>query len=440
MTNPCRRRVTFRLVFEALLALLVSPGAWGQELPVAKPEAVGLSPEKLALIGPALEALVTNQQIAGAVTIIARQGQLVYWEAVGQRDVASGLPMERDTIMRIHSMTKPITSVAILMLMEDGQLGLDDPVGKFLPEMKGLKVFVRASGTNLITEPARREPTVRDLLRHTAGLTYGFFSATPVDQAYRRADLLALDNTLTDLTRKLGGLPLQYQPGTVWNYSFATDVLGRLVEVVSGKPLDVFLAERILQPLDMRDTGFSVPPEKLARFAATHGVAAGKLCVSDAPGTSPYRAHPSLLSGGGGLVSTARDYLRFCQMLAAGGELGGRRLLRRETVQSMTANQLPASAMPIAIGSNPRPGVGFGYGFSVQVQRDPRSVAPIGEYGWGGAASTHVWISPKDELIVIALQQFEPYTAVLEQTLKPPGYDAIRDPLPASKSNPNPIR
>jgi len=436
MSKTCRHWLVFRRAGAVLLTLLVLPAAWCQELPRARPQAVGLSPEKMALLGPALQALVTNQQIAGAVTLIARRGQVVYWEAVGQRDLASGRPMERDTIMRIYSMTKPITSVAILMLMEDGQLALDDPIAKYLPEMKGVQVFVRASGTNLITEPAQREPTVRDLLRHTAGLSYGFFSDGPVDQAYRRADLLALDNTLTNLIGKLGGLPLQYQPGTVWNYSIATDVLGRIVEVVSGKSLDVFLAERIFQPLDMRDTGFSVPPEKLARFAATHGVAAGQLCVSDAPATSSYRAHPSLLSGGGGLVSTARDYLRFCQMLAAGGELNGRRLLRRATVQSMTANQLPASAMPIAIGPNPRPGVGFGFGFSVQVQRDPLSVAPVGEYGWGGAASTHVWISPRDELIVIALQQFEPYAAVLEQTLKPLVYDAIRDPGSPKKSSP----
>lgn len=427
MTKPIRQPVLFSLACTALFSLFVIPGAWGQELPTVKPEAVGLSSEKLATIGPALQALVTDHKVAGAVTMIARHGKLVYFEAVGQRDIACGLPMERDTIVRLYSMTKPITSVAIMMLIEDGKLGLDDPIAKHLPEMKGVKVFVRANGTNLVTESAKREPTVRDLLRHTAGLTYGFFGDTPVDEAYRKADVLASGSTLADMTRKLGGLPLLYQPGTKWNYSVGADVLGRLVEVVSGRPLDDFFAERIFQPLDMHDTGFFVPPDKLARFAATHGVADGKLRVSDAPATSKYCKRPTLLSGGGGLVSTARDYMRFCQMIAAGGELNGRRLLRRETVESMTRNQLPDAAMPIAIGPNPRPGVGFGFGFSIQVQRDPLSASHVGEYGWGGAASTHFWISPKDEVVVVVLQQFMPYSVVLERTVKPLVYDAISD-------------
>ena len=411
----------------ALLTLAFAPILWSQELPTAKPEAVGLSPEKLARIGPAVQMLVNEQKVAGAITMIARRGKIVYFEAFGQRDIDSGQPMERDTIMRFYSMSKPITSVAIMMLIEDGKLGFDDPVAKHLPELRGVKVFLRANGDGFATELTKREPTVRDLLRHTSGLTYGFFGNTPVDEAYRKAGVLAPGSMLDDMTRKLGELPLLYQPGTKWNYSVGTDVLGRLVEVLSGKSLEDFFAERIFRPLDMRDTGFFVSPDKLARFAATHGTAEGKLRVTDAPATSAFRHRPTLLSGGGGLVSTARDYMRFCQMLASGGELNGKRLLRRETVESMTANQLPDEAFPIAIGPHPRPGVGFGFGFSVQVHRDPLSAAHIGEYGWDGAASTHFWISPKDEVVVIVLQQYMPFSMLLGQTIKPLVYDAIND-------------
>ncbi len=410
-----------------LLFLVFVPAVRSQELPTAKPAEVGLSAEKLARVGPAVQSLVNDEKVAGAITMISRRGKIVYFEAVGKRDIAADLPMERDTILRFYSMSKPVTSVAVMMLVEEGKIELDDPVAKHLPELKDVKVFVRANGDGFDTESPKREPTVRDLLRHTAGLTYGLFGNTPVDEAYRKAGVLAPGSTLAGMTKKLGELPLVYQPGTKWNYSVATDVLGRLVEVTSGKTLDVFFAERIFRPLDMRDTGFFVSPDKLDRFAATHGAVNGKLAVTDAPAASSFRNRPTLLSGGGGLVSTARDYMRFCQLLAAGGELDGRRLLRRETVHSMTSNQLPDDAFPIAFGPIQRPGVGFGLGFSVQVARDPLSASRIGEYGWGGAASTHFWISPKDDLVVIALQQFMPFSTRLEQAIKPLVYDAISD-------------
>lgn len=412
-------------LFVFVVVPIFVPAARGQELPTAKPEDVGLSTERLVRIGSAVQALVDDHKVAGAITIVARRGKIVYFEAVGKRDIDSGEPMERDTILRFYSMTKPITSVAVMMLVEDGKIDLDDPVAKHLPKLNGVKVFLRANGDGFETESPKRAPTVRDLLRHTAGLTYGIFGNTPVDEAYRKAGVLAPTDTLADMTRKLGELPLLYQPGTKWNYSVSTDALGRIVEVASGKSLDEFFAERIFRPLDMKDTGFFVPPDKLSRFAATHGAADDKLRVTDAPATSNFRNRPTLLSGGGGLVSTARDYMRFCQMLASGGELAGTRLLRRETVQSMTMNQLPDEAFPIAFGPIQRPGVGFGLGFSVQVNRDPLSASRVGEYGWGGAASTHFWISPKDELVVIALQQFMPFSARLEQTIKPLVYEAI---------------
>ena len=411
--------------YVALLVFALAPSARGQEIPTAKPDDVGLSAEKLARIAPAMQALVDDHKVAGAITMIARRGKVVYFEAVGLRDVAAELPMERDAILRFYSMSKPISSVAVMMLVDAGKIDLDDPVSKHLPEFKSARVFVRANGDGFDTEPATREPTVRDLLRHTAGLTYGFFGNTPIDAKYNSVSVLAPSSTLAEMTQKLGELPLLYQPGTKWNYSVATDVLGRLVEVVSGQPLDTFFAEHIFRPLDMRDTGFFVPADKLSRFAATHAAADGKLTVTDAPATSAYRNRPTLLSGGGGLVSTARDYMRFCQMLAAGGELHGVRILRRETVAEMTKNQLPDSAFPIAFGPIQRPGVGFGLGFSVQVNRDPLSAAHVGEYGWGGAASTHFWISPQDELVVIALQQFMPFSTLLEQTIKPIVYGAM---------------
>jgi CubicO group peptidase (beta-lactamase class C family) len=413
------------IYFVLVLMRLSIPASHGQELPTAKPAEVGLSAEKLARVGSAVQALVADQKVAGAITMVARQGKIVYFEATGKRDIDADLPMERDTILRFYSMSKPVTSCAIMMLVEDGKIGLDDPVSKHLPEFKDTKVYVRVNGDGFETESAKREPTVRDLLRHTAGLTYGLFGNTPIDAKYNSVGVLTPTSTLTDMTKKLGALPLLYQPGTKWNYSVATDVLGRIVEVASSKSLDEFFAERIFRPLDMRDTGFFVPADKLARFAATHGISDAKLTVTDSPATSAFRNRPTLLSGGGGLVSTARDYMRFCQMVAAGGELNGKRLLRAETVQEMTKNQLPDEAFPIAFGPIQRPGVGFGLGFSVQVNRDPLSANRVGEFGWGGAASTHFWISPKDELVVIALQQFMPFSMRLEQAIKPIVYDAI---------------
>jgi len=409
----------------ALVILLGAPFSWGQELPTARPEEVGMSSEKLERIGPAVQALVTNNLVAGAITMVARHGKVVYFETFGRSDIASGQPMARDEIMRFYSMTKPITSVAVMMLVEQGKIRLDDPVAKRLPEFNNVRVFLSTTNHGFITEPVLRVPTVRDLLRHTAGLTYGFLGHTPVDAAYGQAGVLDPNSTLTELTRKVARLPLLYQPGSKWNYSIGADVLARLVEVTSGESFDEFLDERIFRPLDMRDTGFYVPADKLARFAALYGSADGRLKVIEAPATSPFLKRPKLFSGGGGLVSTARDYMRFCQMLAAGGELNGRRLLRPETLQAMTTNQLPPEAFPISLAGFPIPGLGFGLGFSVHVEPAPFSAARVGEYGWSGLASTSFWISPKDDLVVIVLQQFMPFSMLLDQTVKPLVYNAI---------------
>jgi CubicO group peptidase (beta-lactamase class C family) len=399
-----------------------------RELAVAKPESVGMSSERLALVVPAMQTFVDEEKVAGAVTIVARNGRIVFFEAVGKADIDSGKPMKRDAIVRIYSMTKPITSVAVMMLVEEGKLALDDPVAEHLPELEKVKVFVGNDGGELQLEEPVRAPTILDLLRHTSGLTYGVFGNTVVDQRYRRVDILSDAGTLGEMVTKLSGLPLLYQPGTRFNYSVSTDVLGRVVEVVSGMDFDEFLHEQIFTPLDMKDTGFFVPDEKLDRFAANHSRKLfGGLRVTDAPHSSRYRSESRVLSGGGGLVSTARDYIRFCQMLLGKGELDGRRLLRQETVQMMTKNQLPEQAYPINLGGT-RAGIGFGLGFAVVVEKTNFSRrSHIGEYGWGGAASTHFWISPKDDLAVVVLTQLMPFTFQMEHAVKPLVYDAILD-------------
>jgi CubicO group peptidase (beta-lactamase class C family) len=393
------------------------------------PEQVGLSSQRLARIKPALQEFVDHQQVSGVVTMIARKGQVVYSDALGMQDIEEKKPMRGDTMCRIYSMTKPITSAAVMMLYEEDKLELDDPVSKYLPELAGLKVFVRVNGAALELEDAEREMTIRDLLRHTSGLTYGVFGVTPVDLRYLSAGILAPDGTLAEMVTKLQSLPLLYQPGSRFNYGVSTDVLGRIVEVASGKPFDAFLQERVFAPLAMVDTGFYVPAEKHDRLATNYGPKpGGGLQTIDAFRSSAFRHKPKLLSGGGGLVSTAPDYMRFCLMLLNRGELDGKRLLSAETVDTMTKNQLPAQAYPIEIGGFKRQGVGFGLGFSVIAERiDAAPYVPVGEYGWGGAASTHFWISPQHELAVIVLTQYMPFSLRLEAAVKPLVYDAIID-------------
>ncbi|MCZ6795644.1 MAG: serine hydrolase [Planctomycetota bacterium] len=402
-----------------------------REIAESTPEEVGLSSRALGGIDRALEGFVGEEEIAGAVAVVARRGRVVYAKAFGKADVEAGKPMKRETIFRIYSMTKPVASVAAMILHEEGKFQLDDAVSKHIPELRGLEVYRSGSGDAVEREPAKREPTIRDLLRHTSGLTYGFFGNTPVDRLYQEARVIDHGGNLRDMVRKLGKLPLLHQPGTKWHCSVSVDVLGHLVEVLSGTSLDRFFRERIFAPLDMRDTGFHVPAEKLERFAANYGAnGEGGLRLVDAPSTSRFARPASFLSGGGGLVSTARDYLRFCQMLLGGGELDGRRILRPETVSAMTSNQLPDEAMPIGFGDARREGVGFGLGFSVRVARTGgEATARLGEYGWGGAASTHFWISPRDELIVLALSQCTPYSSRLEDALKPLVYGALVDGL-----------
>jgi CubicO group peptidase (beta-lactamase class C family) len=421
-----------RLLFSLLMVLLVlsaSPatgpasGAAYSDPPVVAPEEVGLAGSRLANIRTVMNRHVTEKQIPGAAGLIARRGKIAYQEAFGMADVEAGKPMRLDTIHRIYSMSKPITSVAVMMLYEEGKFQLNDPVAKYLPEFAKMQVAVdekdpQTGKPTLKTAPAKRPVTVRDLLRHTAGLTYGFFSDTLVDQEYRKARVLS-DLNLAEFVTNLTKIPLLYEPGTRWHYSVSVDVLGRLVEVLSGKPFDQFLQERIFTPLDMRDTGFYVPADKKDRFAKLYSPTKdGKIqpaticatrqeCVEKFPNAVPsYLEPPTLLSGGGGLVSTAYDYLRFCQMLLNKGQYDGKRLLSRKTVQLMSSDNL--GTIP-GMG----PGAGFGLGFAVsKAPGEAGMMGSPGEYNWGGAAGTRFWIDPQEELIGIFMIQILPHTGL----------------------------
>ncbi|NBV22800.1 MAG: class A beta-lactamase-related serine hydrolase [Proteobacteria bacterium] len=391
------------------------------ELPVVTPEAAGMSSAKLKAVDAIVGDLIEKKSLAGASVAIARHGKIVYFKTFGKMDIEAGKPMREDTIFRIYSMSKSITTAAALLLVEEGKIGLDDPVAKYIPEFREPKVWTDGG-----TQPAKRGPTVRDLMRHTAGLTYGG-GATEPDKQFRAAKILDRGTDLETMGAKLGPIPLAYEPGTRWLYSCSVDVLGRVVEVASGMKFDAFLKRRLFEPLDMKDTGFFVPAEKADRFATTYQTDKSGLKVSDAAATSQFLKNPAQFSGGGGLVSTTRDYLRFLVMIANGGLLDGQRLLKPETVALMTHNQLPPESMPIAFGQQKRFGVGFGLGFNVRVASNPEwdAAGPVGEYGWGGMASTHYWASPKHDLVVVTMEQTLPYSFKLEWAVKGPIYDAV---------------
>jgi CubicO group peptidase (beta-lactamase class C family) len=389
------------------------------EIPVVPAAEAGLSEAKLADVDKFMEHQIADKKIAGGIVIVSHDGKIGFFHAYGQMDIEANQPTRPDTIFRIYSMTKAITTAAALTLIEAGKIGVDDPVAKYIPSFADLKV---ASSGGL--RAPKRPMTVRDLMLHTAGLTYGA-GPDALKEAYDR--LKPLQSTdLKEMTDKLAQAPLAFDPGTDWTYSVSIDVLGRVIEIVSGETLDVFLQKTIFEPLDMPDTAFNVPSEKLTRFAANYSRSSGGLKVVDVPAKSTYAKKVTFFSGGGGLVSTARDYMRFLTMIQNGGELDGRRILRPATVALMTTNQLPKEAFPIHFDKAARPGTGFGYGFSVRTENtswDP--AGRLGEYGWGGAASTHYWLSPADKLIVITLEQIMPYQWDTEFGVKKIIYDSI---------------
>lgn len=374
------------------------------------PETVGLSASRLKRLSQLMQTYIDQNKLSGIVSLIARRGEVAHFEPFGYRELATRSPMQRDTIFRIYSMTKPITTVAALMLYEQGAFQLTDPVADFIPAFKDVKVFAGPDVVGHKLVPLHREMTIHDLMTHTAGLSYGFYEDIPVDQMYREINFRSPQGSVGEAIDSLVKLPLVYQPGTAWRYSVATDVLGHLVERVSGQSLDQFFEARIFKPLGMVDTAFYVPEDKHDRLAEVYEPdGQGGIQLLDNHEVNRFKQARPHLSGGGGLTGTAADYLRFCHMLLNQGELDGERLLGRKTVELMTMNHLPDSFRPLAIGANPLPGYGFGLGVRVLVDvAASQALGSVGEYGWAGMAATFFFIDPAEALVGILMTQFIP--------------------------------
>jgi CubicO group peptidase (beta-lactamase class C family) len=402
----------------------------------AAPEDVGMSSARLRNVNRLVQSYIDQQKLPGAISLVARRGRVVHFETYGSMDVERQKPMRSDAIFRFYSMTKPIASVALMMLYEQGHFQLDDPASKFIPELKGQKVLVGGTADHPEVRDPAREMTVRDLLMHTSGLV-SRDAATPVGELYRRSAFAGADSqgTLADMVRKLGQIPLQVDPGSRWIYGISTDLVGYLCEVISGLPFDQYLDERVLGPLGMVDTSFSVPASKVERFAANYAPQVGtpQYTLVDDPATSAYIGPRTYFSGAGGLVSTAADYLRFCRMLANGGELDGVRILGRRTLRLMTINHLPdgkdLATMAQNAAETQREGQGFGLGFAVLLdQAVAQIIGTPGEYYWGGAASTAFFVNPAEDLVMIFLTQLRPSsTYPIRRELRSTIYSAIVD-------------
>lgn len=435
---------------------LASPAS-AKDLKTTKPEKEGLSQERLNRITTHMNKAVEDGTMIGGLGLIARNGKVVYSETYGQSDREAEKPMKKDAIFRIYSMSKPITSVALMMLYEEGKFFLNDPIARYIPELANLELAISTadSDTAMVsdgttsrtigagdtskegqTRKPKRQPTIRDLMRHTAGLTYGVFGNTEVDQQYRKSGILR-NKDLKEFVAALGQIPLQYEPGTKWHYSVAVDVQGRLVEVLSGMSFGEFLKERLFDPLDMNDTSFVVPNKKMDRLAQMYspkGTGDGSdtflkpsnsttLVVSPARASAGYMEGATFEGGGGGLVSSAMDYLKFSQMMLNGGELNGVRILSPKTIELMTTNHL--GKLPMGFGRN---GVGFGLGFAVSLdQGESGEIGSVGEYNWGGAAGTRFWIDPKENLIGIFMVQSLPHRTRLGSEFKILTYQSIID-------------
>ena len=377
----------------------------------------GLSLDRLRTIENHIDRnYIQTGKLPGALTLVAHRGEIAYVKAQGLMDVERNKAMCRDTMFRIYSMTKPITSIAMMQLYEQGRFLLDDPVHRYIPAWKNLRVYQSGVYPHFITTPATRVMTIRDLLTHMSGLTYGFMQRTNVDAAYRELGLDGSEGlTLETLVSQLAELPLEFSPGTAWNYSVATDVLGYLVQVLAEQPLDEYLRERIFEPLGMVDTGFQVKDHQLERFAACYQYQPdNQFTLQDDPSTSPFRRKNTFLSGGGGLVSTIDDYFHFAQALCQGGEFQGQRIMGRKTLEFMRSNHLPGHQdLPgLSVGAFseiPFAGSGFGLGFSVKTDVAKSQInGSVGEYGWGGMASTNFFIDPVEELVMIFMTQLIP--------------------------------
>jgi len=434
-----RLRIVAALI---VLSLLFAVSAEAQALPRAKsPEEVGLSSERLKRITISMQKDVDQGRIPGAVVIILRQGKIAYFEAFGYQDREKKIPMKRDSIFRIASMTKPITSLATMMLVEEGKIQLQQPVSLYLPELKDLKVGVEktdpATGkTTLVLVPAEREMTVQDLLRHTSGITYGLFGKSMVKDLYLKGaqgNPLSFDQNNAQMVTKFSKLPLQYQPGTTWDYSQSPAILGRIIEVVSGMELDAFIAQRIAKPLKLKDTAFwAQGPQRLARVAEAQ--------VDPKTGKKPairgtdVSKRPQWISGDMGMVSTASEYARFTQMLLNRGTLEGVRLVGPKTIDLMTANHLPPGikyppgAWKQFLGTLPSPeaGQGFGLGFCVRTEPGVNpSPGSVGDYYWSGIYGTYFWVDPKENLTAVLMLNAAPQARYYRALMRDYVYQAL---------------
>lgn len=402
---------------------------------LAKPEEVGLSSKRLARIRPWLRGYLETGKLPGATTLVARHGKVVFCESEGFRDLEATKTMTADTILRFYSMTKPITSVALMILYEAGLFQLDDPVSEFIPSFKNTRVYVSGDPDDTVSEPLQTPITLHHLLTHTSGLTYGFGNEGPIPELYQKhhTDFDTHDGPLEKVVERLTQIPLEFQPGHRWNYGVSSDVLGRVVEVVSGQSLDVFFREKILDPLGMVDTGFAVPQDKADRFAALYVKnEENDLALRENPQESPMIGSVETFSGGSGLASTMADYFRFTEMLRRKGELDGVRLLGRKTIEYMTTNHLPgdlADMGQLTFNETTYEGIGFGLGFSVMI--DPAKAKVMGtpgEYAWGGYAGTAFWIDPQEDMTVIFLTQLIPSSAYpIRRELRVLTYQALVD-------------
>ena len=400
------RSLTFASLFLATSAFAAPPPSG---LPMASPESVGMSSERLKRVDTLMQRYIDNELVAGTVTLVARKGKVVHFNAQGVKDVASDAPMTADTIFRMASMTKPIVSVALMMLYEEGWFQLDDPISNWLPAFKNMNIEVSSPDSDVVTlEPAKTAITFAHVLTHTAGFQNSYRGDIPTYQSTMAVQESEMLDTWTD---RLATLPLRYEPGTRWEYSQATTVVGRLVEVISGLSLDEYLYERIFTPLQMKDTFFYLPQDKLSRFASLYGPDASnenRLVLTEVGDSNSnyFKSPRNFYSGSGGLVSTAHDYIRFQQMMLNGGELDGVRLLGPKTVEQMFKNY--TGDLPLWLSG---PGVGFGLGYSVVLDSAVANTSDTeGSVSWGGAFGTIFWIDPEEELIGIMLTQIRPYT------------------------------
>jgi CubicO group peptidase (beta-lactamase class C family) len=415
----------------------------------ASPESAGMSKAAFDRIeGHLKNRYIDAGRFPGTQLLVYRRGKVVHRAVQGLADIERKIAMKDDTIFRIYSMTKPITSIAFMMLVEEGRVALDEPVHRYIPEWKNLGVFQAGIAPAFLTRPPSRPMLIVDLLRHTSGLTYGFQQRSNVDAAYREMKIGEVEKagTLQSMIDSLAKIPLEFSPGEAWNYSVSTDVIGYLIGKISGKPFEQFLKERIFGPLEMKDTDFFVPADKVHRFAACYSASPqgamtfhpadrkGGLTLQDDPTTSAFLSPPAFISGGGGLCSTSADYLTFCRALLNGGELDGVRLIGPKTLALMTSNHLPGGRdlpeMSRSLFSEATyNGIGFGLGFSVTLN-PAQTLIPgsRGEYAWGGAATTSFWIDPAEELIAIFMTQVLPSTAYpLRRELRTMVYAGITD-------------